>query len=132
MIKSNMTSQLMETTSQPTHESSALNLKWILITTGALAVLLMGIALGLWGLIAIYDSGFENKAEVSEYLQSYRQADELNYHWNYQQLYLQEHQRIMRERLHRYEWIDRERGIVRIPIERAMEIVAKNSEHDNK
>src|SRR4051812_5513420 len=29
-----------------------------------------------------------------------------------------------RERLDRYEWVDRDRGIARIPIERAMDLVA--------
>ena len=33
-----------------------------------------------------------------------------------------------RERLGRYAWVDRERGIVTIPIERAMDLVAEEAE----
>jgi hypothetical protein len=40
--------------------------------------------------------------------------------------------RLVREHLTTYGWVDREAGVVRIPIERAMEMVAAESQEERK
>jgi len=53
-------------------------------------------------------------------------------HWRSPRTDLRSLRTVENQRLHNYEWIDRKKGTVRIPIKRAMALIADNARHTSK
>lgn len=101
------------------HESQEPNLRGLLVA-GAIvsAAIALAIGIGLW-LVSLF-GGFERplaRAEHNPMPEPHLQPHPLSdrQHYDEQQ----------RAKLSAYEWVDRKAGIVRIPIERALQVIAQ-------
>lgn len=104
------------------HEPETASVRWILILTVAL---LVGIgvsqviaALILWGYGGALTPGTPVIVESP-------QADQALRHWKDPDGDLADLTRLQRELLTGYAWVDRDAGVVRIPIDRAMALLAQ-------
>lgn len=101
------------------HESQEPNLRGLLVAGAIISVaIVLAIGVGLW-LVSLF-GGFERPLARAEHnpmpephLQPYPLSDRR--HYDEQQ----------RAKLSAYQWVDRNTGIVRIPIDRALQIIAR-------
>ncbi len=108
---------------RPGHETSDVRLKWILIS-GAIGIIFLAICLAglvglFWGFESLYDRYFSPSPEslahqMVVYPQPFVLADPKEL-----QLLHQSEQSVLSS----YGWVDQKKGVVRIPVDRAMEIV---------
>jgi hypothetical protein len=113
-------------TSAPAHEGADVNVRAIVIATTGLALVTLGVLAVLWlqlqALWAARRASLPPPSPVAAVLPSAPPEPRL-------QTSPGEELRALRAtedaRLHGYGWVDRRAGVVRIPIERAMELVAQ-------
>ncbi|QDU98096.1 hypothetical protein [Lignipirellula cremea] len=108
------------------HEPDVVNTRVILIASGGLALLLTLVLTGMYLVVYQLPSLEENASPQPARLP--RQTDSLRgpLVTTNQVQQLQELREAETLQLHQYEWIDQAAGVARIPIERAMQILAEN------
>ncbi len=114
-----------QATPQPGHETRDANVRIIAWTAVGLVIGAVVVHLSMAGLYQFYEAqhpspdppsriAFDTKMIAPQpQLQTNPQAD------------LAQFEKSANERLHSYGWVDREAGVIHIPIERAMELVAE-------
>lgn len=106
------------------HETRDVNVRGILWLAAATAIGTVLVAAGLWLLIQRYQAAARR---ADPQLSPLFQAEEPPPPPRLQDAPIRDYQEFVREQdqhLDTYGWVDRREGVVRIPIERAMEIVA--------
>lgn len=115
---------MSEPSNNPGYERSDAGLKPLLLFAAALVVL---IALALWSMSAL-ESGFErshDRENVAHPLQDLRVTPAAPQLQAWPTLELAEQRVREYGLLEEYAWVDPENGVVRIPIERAMALIAE-------
>jgi hypothetical protein len=107
------------------HEASDIKAKFILLSALALALAAVVIHIGLYWLLAAYDARVPPQAAPLSAPADEIKAPELPRLQISPPTDLQKMRAAEAETLHGYGWVDKDKKIVRIPIDRAMELMAQ-------
>ena len=105
------------------YETRDVQLKWIVYFGLALAVAAVLIHVGLWLLMTHFSAEANENDPVASPLADRQQEPPPPLLQAQPALDYQKYQREQLERLEQYGWVDRGRGVVRIPIDRAIDLV---------
>lgn len=108
----------------PRHEVADVNGRRIVWTAAGLAAMLVVIALAAWAVLSVLRSGSAQEASSPRAAVARMPSPRLQIAPSHDLDALREEKRAM---LSEYRWVDRGTGVVRIPIERAMELLAARS-----
>jgi hypothetical protein len=107
------------------HEASDVSVKFVLLFTLGLALSAVAIHIGLYRLLAAYNARVERRAAPLSAPADEAKAPELPRLQISPPTDLQEMRAAEEATLHGYGWVDKDKKIVRIPIDRAMELMAQ-------
>jgi hypothetical protein len=107
------------------HETADVDVKGILRFGGALAIVALVIHIALYGLLLYYDQRETRRATPMPSAQTKEEPPPEPRLRVAPRADLLEMRRAEDQVLNSYSWVDREKNIVRVPIERGMEIIVK-------
>jgi len=108
----------------PRHEVADVSGRRIVWTAAALAMMLVVVALAAWAVLSVLRSGSRQDASPPRAAAARMPSPRLQTAPSSDLDALREEKRAM---LSEYRWLDRDSGVVRIPIERAMELLTERS-----
>ncbi len=103
------------------HEPNTANVRGIWWTTAGLLIALAVVSLGVWYLLGGYRAEHPDVPPPT----AYPQSAESMLHWESPNADLRRYHQRQHGLLHEYAWQDRASGVVRVPIERAMDLVVR-------
>lgn len=107
------------------HETDAVNSRFLIFSGISIAVLMAFSFLLAYVLIGVWNEEAANRPQLPRRAERPRQTGGVRFTAN-QPEQLEELRQAEKQKLSQYEWIDRPEGIARIPIERAIDILATN------